>query len=307
MHPIPEGFARAMVEVWETEGAVWLERLPTLIDECARRWELKVGPPFEPLSYNYVAPAVRADGTEAVLKLGVPRDEIMSEMEALRLLDGHGIVRLLEADMDQYVMLLERLRPGTMLSNLGDDDEATSIGARVMRKLWRPAPPEHRFPSLADWFEGLAELRQEFDGGTGPFDERLVEEAETAARELLASTAVPMVLHGDFHHYNVLAAEREPWLAIDPKGIVGDPAFETGAFLYNALPDNLDQHALSQILARRVDRLAEELEIDRARILGWGVAQAVLSGWWSCEDHGYGWEAVMEVAAALSAIRASAG
>src|SRR5919202_1360039 len=113
MYPIPDNFARAMVEVWEQEGADWLKRLPGLIDDYARRWDLVVGPPFEPLSYNYVAPAVRADGREVVLKLGVPRDEVMREIEALRLYDGHGSVQLLEADAEQCMMMLERLRPGT--------------------------------------------------------------------------------------------------------------------------------------------------------------------------------------------------
>ncbi len=112
-----------------------------------------------------------------------------------------------------------------------------------------------------------------------------------------------MLLHGDFHHYNILAAERQPWLAIDPKGVVGDPAYETGAFLYNRLPDELQPDELRAILARRVEQLAVELTLDRDRILGWGLAQAVLSAWWSYEDHGHGWDEVMLVAKALSAIR----
>ncbi len=303
MHPIPEHFARTIVEVWEQEGADWLRRLPATIDEYARRWDLVVGPPFEPLSYNYVAPALRANTHDVVLKLGVPRDEVLSEIQALLIYDGHGIVQLLEADVEQCVILLERLKPGTLLASLSDDEQATSIAGSVMRQLWRPAPPEHQFKSVADWFVGLDELRQEFGGGTGPFDARLVAEAEAAASELLASTTEPMLLHGDLHHYNILAAERQPWLAIDPKGIVGDPAYELGAFLYNALPDELGADDLRRILARRVDQLAEELALDRRRILGWGVAQAVLSGWWSYEDHGHGWEPVMRVAEVLSAIR----
>ncbi len=145
MYPIPEKFAHDTVEVWGAEGAAWLERLPALVDACARRWELAVGPPFEPLSYNYVAPAVRADGRHVVLKLGVPREEIMTELEALRLYDGDGIVQLLEADFEQGVMLLERLLPGTMLARVADDEQATSIAAGVMRRLWRPAPPSTRF------------------------------------------------------------------------------------------------------------------------------------------------------------------
>ena len=238
-----------------------------------------------------------------MLKLGVPRPEINTEIAALQLYDGDGICRIYEVDVERAVLLLEQLRPGTQLSALGDDEQMTSIAAGVMRRLWRPAPPGHPLPSLADWFAGLAELRQEFNGGTGPYESRLVEEAETAARELLASTEQLMLLHGDLHHFNILAAEREPWLAIDPKGIVGDPAYETGAFLYNQLPATRGPRELQRFLARRVDQLSEEIRPTAQRVLGWGIAQAVLSGWWSYEDHGAGWEDVMEVAAALSAIR----
>src|ERR671933_2161332 len=98
MIAVPDSFARRMVEVYGAEGGRWVEQLPALVAECARRWSLSVSPPFTPLSYNYVAPAVREDGREVVLKVGFPGRELMTELEALRLFDGHGIVQLLDAD-----------------------------------------------------------------------------------------------------------------------------------------------------------------------------------------------------------------
>ena len=151
MTGIPDQFARTLVEVHGTAGAEWLNRLPSLIAHCERRWSLTVLPPFAPLSYNYVAPAVRANGAPVVLKLGVPNPELETEIAALRLCQGRGIVQLLEADPDQGVLLLERLKSGTALSSLADDEQATSIAAQVMRQLWRPAPPEHSFPTVAQW------------------------------------------------------------------------------------------------------------------------------------------------------------
>src|SRR5438034_2558490 len=136
---LPGPFARAMVELYGEAGAAWLERLPALLAGCAERWALTVGPPFA-LSYNYVAPAVRADGRAAVLKVGFPCRELMTEIEALRLFDGHGIARLLAADAAQGALLLERLEPGTPLGPRPDDEAATAITAAVMRQLWRPAP-----------------------------------------------------------------------------------------------------------------------------------------------------------------------
>jgi streptomycin 6-kinase len=206
---------------------------------------------------------------------------------------------MLEADPDQGLLLLERLRPGTPLVTLADDEQATAIAAGVMRRLWRPVPTEHPFPTVADWAAGLGRLRARFGGGTGPLPPRLVEMAERLFAELLASSAAPrsprpegveVLLHGDLHHWNILAAEREPWLALDPKGLVGEPAYEVGALLRNPMPQILAVPQPGRVLARRADQLAAELGFDRQRLLGWAVAQTVLSAWWTVEDHGHGWE-----------------
>jgi len=282
-------------------GAAWLQRLPALLDECAQRWSLTLGPPFE-LSYNYAAPATRADGTKAVLKAGFPGPELRTEIAALRLYNGDGMVRLLEAVPEQGAFLLERLEPGTMLATLTDDEEATTIGAAIMRRLWRPAPADHPFPSVADWARGMERLRARFGGGTGPFPTAIVEEAESLFADLLASTTDPVLLHGDLHHYNILRAEREPWLAIDPKGIVGDRGYEVGMFLLNPF-DFREQPNPQQIMERRVYLLAEELGIERERVRGWGVAQAVLSAWWTVEENGNDWESALFCAELLSAVK----
>jgi len=300
---IPSRFARTQVELYGTAGAEWLKRLPILVAECEQRWSLTVGAPFDPLSYNYVAPAVRAEGTDVVLKVGFPNPELLAEMDALKIYAGRGIVQLLEADHDQGVMLLERLKPGTPLSGIMDDQRATSIAVQVMRQLWQPVPFEHSFPTVEKWAAGLKRLRLRFDGGTGPLPAHLVEEAERLFEELIGSMDEPMLLHGDLHHDNILAAERQPWLALDPKGLVGEPAYEVGALLRNQLPQDLKTPQASRILRRRIDQFAEELGFDRQRLCAWGLAQAVLSAWWSIEDHGYGWEEAMACAELLSAQR----
>ena len=286
MNPIPDNFVRTTLEVHGDAGATWLAALPNLIAACEQRWSLTVLPPFAPLSYNYVAPALRADGMEVVLKLGVPNRELSTEIDALRVYDGRGSARLLDADPEQGALLLERLMPGTMLVSVADDAAATSIAAGVMRDLWRPAPAQHRFPTVADWASGLSRLRDHFDGGTGPFPAALVDKAERLFAELLPSMGEPVLLHGDLHHYNILAAQRQPWLALDPKGVIGEREYEIGALLRNPSPQYLDWPNLAQIQARRVDQLTEELDFDRRRVVGWGIAQAVLSAWWGYEDHG---------------------
>ena len=186
---------QTMVALYGDRGAAWWQELPDLLERCARRWSLTLRPPFDNLSYHYVAPAVRADGGEAVLKVGVPNPELYSEMEALRHYDGRGSVRLLAADEAWGALLLERLRPGVRLVTEEDDEAATRVAAGVMEQLWRPPPPEHGFRSVADWAAGLQRLRDTFDGGTGPFPPRLVSLAEGLFPELLSSMAPTMAGH----------------------------------------------------------------------------------------------------------------
>lgn len=300
---IPEKIARTVEEYHGAAGAGWVERLPSLLAAYAERWQLRLSPPFPNLWYNYVAPAVRANGEPVILKAGFPGGEHLTEIEALRLYDGRGMVRLLEADVDQGVFLLERLEPGVMLLTMEDDARATSIAASIMRELWRPVPVDHPFPTVADWANrGMTGLRAEFGGGTGPFPAGIVEEAERLFAELLSSQEEQVLLHGDLHHENILSATRAPWLAIDPKGVVGEPAYETSAWLRNprAL---LSFPNVKQTLTRRIDQFAEELGFERARIRDWSLAHAVLSAWWSYEDGGDGWQSGIEVAQHLASIR----
>jgi streptomycin 6-kinase len=300
---IPEGFARTIVELHGASGAEWLERLPSLIAGYEECWSLEVGAPFPELSFNYVAPALRADGTATVLKLSFPGDTgFEREAEALRLFEGRGAARLLELDLDCGAMLLEHLEPGVPLEAVEDDEEATSTAASVLRRLWRPAPQNHPFLSVSDRARGFERLRRTFGGATGPMPATLVEEAEALFAELIASQEEPVLLHGDLHHGNILAARREPWLAIDPKGVVGEPAHDTAALLHNPA-ETLNAPRPAKLLERRIDLISEELGLDRARVRGWSVAGAVLAAYWGLEDSGHVWEEALAFARLLSEIR----
>ena len=303
MFVIPDTFIRAMIALHGEEGSSWIARLPMILATCEQEWKLKISPPFTNLSYNYVAPALRSDGTAVVVKASSPTDEFAKETAVLQLFDGRGMVKLLEYDSDNQVMLLESLQPGTPLSAVEDDEKAISLVATVMRQLWRPAPSEQIFPSVLDWGKGFARLRQHYNGGSGPFPPTLLDEAERLFAELGASMSELVLLHGDLHHDNILAARRQPWLAIDPKGVIGEPAYETGALLRNPLPQLLQRPHPGRILARRVEQLAEELELDRVRVRGWGVAQAVLSAWWCVEDFGWIGNDALTCAELLAAIK----
>lgn len=280
----PDYFAAFIADYFGAEGAEWLTALPTLLAEYAHRWRLTPLPPFAGLSYNYVAPVRRADGSPAVLKAGVPGDEFRASIAFLRFCEGHGAVRLLEADPTACVMLMEQAFPGQPLAQVEDDDVATAIGADVMREFWRPAPATHPFPTVARWLEAFAHVRALHAGGSGPFPPGMLERAETLGDELVATAPHERLMHGDLHHDNIVSAQREPWLVIDPKGLVGDPGYETGPFMNNPYGRMETWAEPARHLARRADILAERLSYPRERIVAWGFTQAVLSAAWHVED-----------------------
>lgn len=270
------------------EGAEWLERLPALLDEAARRWQLVPGEPFL-LSYNYVCAATQKDGSTAVLKIGVPNRELTSEIHALSLYNGQGACRLLEADAEKGMLLLERLRPGTMLAKLEDDDQATGIAAEVMKTIHRPAPPQDGFLCLRGWFDELKKLRPRFGGGTGPFPEKSFAVAEGLIRELFAEEHPQVLLHGDFHHFNILLSGRG-WLVIDPKGVLGPAEYEVGPLLTN--PNNviLEESQAIQRTERRIAILSERLGFEPQRLRAWAICHSVLSSFWDLAEDGSGGE-----------------
>jgi streptomycin 6-kinase len=231
-----------------------------------------------------VEPVRRADGSPAVLRLGPLDDpEFAVELDAAEWFGGHGAVSVLEIDRSRGAVLLERALPGTRLRDLwpDDDETATAVAAGVMAALWRPPADGLAFPTVQHWG-------------------RLLEPGSRAARvfvELCDSMADPVVLHGDLHHDNVLRSGYDNWLAIDPKGVVGEPAYETGALMRNPFPGLLDAGDPGHVLRRRADQLAELLNVDVARVRGWAYAQAVLAGVWSVsggEDPSF-WVAIAEL------------
>jgi streptomycin 6-kinase len=280
----PSEFISNIEGVFGEAGRQFLANIPALMDEASARWGLTNVQPSSNLSYNFVAFAKRGD-EQVVLKMGVPNSDMDSEIAALRLFNGEGACRLIDYDEEKSWMLLERLRPGVMLSALENDEEATHIAADVMQKIWRPAPKDDVFIRLSDWFDGLKGLRSMFNDGTGPLNEKLVHRVEHSVKDFLAENHQPALMHGDFHHFNILSSERG-WLVIDPKGVIGPAGYEVGPLLINPWGDLLSGKNYRQMTKRRIDILHERLGFERERIREWGLAHAILSAWWSIEDHG---------------------
>ena len=279
---LPETFISTIKNVYKKDGENFLAVLPALIDEVSARWGLTEVTPVPNLSFNFVAFANRGDD-EVILKMGVPNPELTSEMTALKLFNGDGACQLLEHDEERGLLLLERLKPGKMLAELEDDEERTIIAAEVMSKLWREVSSDNKFIKLSDWFAGLKKIRPHFDGGTGPFPKKLLERVESFLPELFADTDVKL-MHGDFHHFNILSSERG-WLVIDPKGVIGPVGYEVGPLMLNPWSSISDWSRFKVHAERRVSILTERLGWEREKIINWSTAHAILSAWWSIEDN----------------------
>jgi streptomycin 6-kinase len=239
---------------------------PETVSLLAERWSLNIGTPFVGLEVSaaWAAPVIRVDGTPAVLKLGMPHMEARDELAGLRYWDGDGTVRLIDADEELNAMLLERCEPGTHLRALPEPEQDEVI-AGLLRRLWR-RPDEHPFRPLAEltahWAaETLADESRWPDPG-------LTREGLALFEELPRTATDHVLLATDLHAGNVLRSQREPWLAIDPKPFVGDPAYDATQHLFNC-DERLqnDPHAT-------IERFASLLEIDAERVRLWIFARA---------------------------------
>lgn len=264
---------------------VWLKGLPDTLAGIAERWELRLGEARELLSYNFVCEAKQADGQEAMLKLGVPLAENTTEMAALERFAGQGYVRLLRSDEEAGAMLLERLRPGQDLLAVEGDEAQTLIAAEVLAKHPLVREDLEGFPSVADWGRGFGRVQEISGSGELPAGKRLFERAEGLYGELSGSQEDVCLLHGDLHHMNVLKSGEKEWKVIDPKGVVGERAYEVGAWMRNPL-HLLGRDSAKGLIQRRMAIFSERLGFERERMEGWALAQCVLAACWSREEGG---------------------
>jgi streptomycin 6-kinase len=267
---VPEGLAW-----WRTRpgGAAWLERLPRLVAECAAAWDLHLRAPFR-ATVSYVAPAVLPDGTQAVLKVNFPEPESEHEADALAAWGGVGAVRLLASDPGRRALLVERCMPGTPLWAIADEEQCNRAAAAVLRRLWRPPPTEPALRTLeAEARRWAAELPQRVERHGRPVERALLHRAIGWIDELLATPDGPPVLvHQDLHGGNVLRADREPpsaagvgpsplWgkpggppaLAIDPKPLAGERAFDVASLLRDRRGDLAREPYPVRRMCRRLD------------------------------------------------------
>jgi streptomycin 6-kinase len=247
---------------------VWLERVPNLVGKCVDEWGLRLGEPYVAGAAGYTVRAELPDGTPAVLKLIYPHREAEHEADALRVWNGDGAVRLFAYDEERWAMLIERCEPGTLLATVEPND-ALDVLIELLPRLWKSVTePFYSLAEEAAWWIGY--LPEEWERAGRPCERRLLDEVIDLLETLSGSQGEQVLLHQDLHGDNVLAAEREPWLVIDPKPLVGEREFSVAPILR----DWELGHSRREVL-ERLDRLTSELGLDRERTAGWTVGQTV--------------------------------
>ncbi|WP_165396444.1 aminoglycoside phosphotransferase family protein [Streptomyces sp. F001] len=275
MIEIPDGLAAAQAKFNGEAGQDFIARLPELAAAFLDRWELGLdGRPMHGVA-ALVLPVLRADGSPAVLKLQLLDEESEGEPVALRVWDGDGVVRLLDHDPDTGTMLLERLDPARMLAHVPDTREAVLVIARMLAHLTSvPAPDGMR--RLGDIARAMLEQTpRALERIPDPQARGLLADCAAAVREVVDEPG-DRLLHWDLHYENVLASDRAPWLAIDPKPLAGDPGFD----LLPAIDNRFD----AADIVWRFDAMTDVMGLDRARARAWTLGRVLQNCLWEIED-----------------------
>jgi len=277
---VPAGLATSQLKYFGEAGRVWVAGLPALATSCFERWELEPDgvPMFGALAL--VLPVRRADGSAAALKLQPVDDETRGEPAALRAWAGVGAVRLFEHDPASGSMLLQRLDADRCLQRVPDDLVALEVIVGLLARLHAVAPPTglRRLADLAPTM--LAEVPRVAALVADPDERRLFDTCAAHLRAVASEPIAERLLHWDLHYSNVLAAldptaADQPHLAIDPKPLVGDPAFDLLPALWNRWDDIVATGHATRAVLRRFDLMTEALELDRDRARSWTLARVL--------------------------------
>ena len=264
-------------------GRRWAAELPHRIETAQTRWGIQIGPAFQPGGVaSFAASAVSKDGEQLVYKITVPHVEAIGEAEALAAYDGEGAVRILASEAPTLELLLERAVPGSDLWSVPSDSERLEVASALMRRLWRRASDDRiaRVDDVARLWADITERRLVV--AELPWVGEPIERGIDLLRSLPDEPHDELLVHGDFHPGNILAAEREPWLAIDPKPMIGDPAFEPVQVLTQRR-GRIAEPPDAAGVERRLDRIAGLVGLGADHLGRWALARTAEWSMWSWE------------------------
>lgn len=264
--------------IYGDKGVQWLNSLPRLISTLEKQWGLRDLIPCTDLSYNYVLAGWQGI-SPIILKLGIDLLAIQQEYFAILAFNGHGLIKLLEVDLNKGAILITRAVPGKTLVSLfpDDDNKALGIACGLAKRLHNAnISSDHKFPHLSEWF---SILDKDWDLPTDK-----MQLARHLKNDLLNNSKTNVLLHGDLHYANILS-DGNDWLIIDPKGVIGDPLYDmTGCLLREPFKQMMAQPDIKGMLQHRMKYIANYLKTDVKLIWGWTYIQSIMSICWSLED-----------------------
>ena len=295
IHSFPKELVSHVTAICGQRGLEWLDRLPALIADLELKWGVTVDVPFEKGEYNFVAPAYSPNGLDAVLKIAPPyeRTEIFAEAAFLRSRAGDGCVRLLDEDRERFAILIERARPGLSMDEHFEANPFACVdpAVEVLRSLLTlspvdPADVQH----LDDWFDRFRRFRET------DFPQDYGEKALAIHERLRQQHRRIFYLHGDFHPGNIVTSDRTPFLAIDPKGLIGHVSYDIAVFLNNLHWWQKGKLGIVDNLNDAVGRFAAAFEIERWEVREAAFAFMVIGAWWIFDEMPEHYENEVELA-----------
>ncbi len=272
-------FTDNMIKIYGETGRSWLNDLSNITSRLSKLWSLHDLKVQENLSYNYILDGFQ-NNQAIILKIGIDHAGVNNEVAALTAFQGHGVVKLLATDLSQGALLIERLIPGKTLKSLFplSDSLAVDIACSMIDRLHcAPIPQNNNFPTLAQW---LQIIDQDWDL---PKQHLLL--ARSLRNTLLSLTDHDVLLHGDLHFDNILS-NKDGWVVIDPKGVVGNPIYDKiGYLLREPLAELLRVDDIYSLLNSRIKAVSQHSELDIKMILDWTYLQTVMAICWCLEDN----------------------
>jgi streptomycin 6-kinase len=267
--------------IFGDSGTAWIDALPAIIEKLAAHWGLSHIIPVDNMTFNYVAKALSSSNQAVVLKISCDEKSIREEEHALLYFDNHAAIRCLDYNEEFNAMLLQQAVPGDTLKSLYpyQVEFVMDCYVKTMQELHaKPLPAQHPYRHVRDWLKAIDALNPRH------LPSKLLSTAIDLRDELLATSGKAVFLHGDLHHDNIINNGSE-WLAIDPKGIVGEVEFEIAAFDFIHASESENKLAIKKLFAERVAEIAKKANLKPQRIKDWVFVRLIMAAAWAIEDN----------------------
>lgn len=270
-----------VINIWGEKGQDWLSKLPSIINALSIYWSLTDIKPVNNMNYNYVALALQNNKIPVVLKISCDEALILNEYNALQHFNGHGAIKVFEINKEYNALLLEQAIPGCLLKENHPlkIEETIKIYGNVVKALAEQPLPKGNYTHVSKWCETIDRITDQ------RIERKFVDKAKELKSILLASAEHEYLCHGDLHLENIIQHDKN-WVSIDPKGIIGEMAFEAAAFDLITQAEIKDNAKIQEKISDRIVKLATILGLDFKRLLAWIFLRVILSAQWFVEDKG---------------------